>query len=97
MNSWYVKNLGDALWADEGLQAAKTLFEAAYDQAGHPADMALLMRHESDGRLHCELKLYFSPAAADVANQLDALPCARPNVLDLGLVSGSDTAMKTLF
>ena len=43
-----------------------------------PSEMAVFTRPESEGRLHCEVVAYFSPAAGEVAKAFDAIPCGRP-------------------
>ena len=56
--------------ADEQRLRLEELFLSAYVKAGSPQEMALFIRHESDGRLHCEVKVYFSPASIVVARQI---------------------------
>lgn len=95
MHNWFEKNLGDAMLADESMEHVKTLFLAEYAQAHHPADMAVFFRHESEGRLHCEAKIYFSPASAAVAEAVGAVPCAMPASDGLGLLAGSAESWTT--
>lgn len=83
--------------AGEALGDIEARFLAAYVKAGRPPGMALFSRHESEGRLHCEVALYFSPAAAAVAQQFDAHPCARPSPQGLGLLAGDDACWPALF
>jgi hypothetical protein len=97
MSSWYTKNLGDAMLAGEQLEQIKSRFLAACEQARAPKEMAVFFRHESEGQLHCEVKTYFSPAAAGVAVSLGAVPCTRPSRDSLGLLAGSDDAWSALF
>lgn len=92
---WHTKNLGDALLASEELARIKSLFLSTYPQPG--TDLAIFIRHESEGRLHCEAILYFPPAAAAIAKALNATPCAQPSLHDLGLLIGSDQARAILF
>ena len=66
MNTWFTKNLGDPMLAGESLDHLKTLFLSAQVKMNYPKDMALFIRHESEGHLHCEVKVYFSPASASV-------------------------------
>lgn len=94
--SWYCKNLGDALLAGAELDRVKTLFQQEYERAGQPAHMAIFIRHESEGQLHCAVKLYFSPAAADVARAVTANRCGFPAPQDLGLLAGPETAWSLL-
>ena len=58
MRDWFSKNLGDAMLAYELLHQFEELFSAAHASAGKPGDMAAFVRHESEGRLHCEVKVY---------------------------------------
>lgn len=88
MAGWQVINLGDALMAATDLADLQERFAHAYRQRGCPADMALYVRHVSDGRLHCEVLVYFSPAAAAVAEAAGAVPCAPPAAAGLGLLAG---------
>jgi len=89
MNAWFTVNLGDAMWAEESLDQIKALFQPAYENANRPQEMAVFFRHESEGRLHCEVKIYFSPAAVAVAKAVGATPCPKPSPDGLGLLAGS--------
>ena len=92
-----MKNLGDAMLAGVELDSVVAVFQAAFAQAGYPAEMAVFMRHESEGRLHCEVKTYFSPAAADVACAVEAEPCAKPSPIGLSLLAGAQNAIQSHF
>jgi len=85
---WYSKNLGDAMLAGESLARIETLFKAAYSKAGKPGDMALYIRHESEGRLHCDVIIYLSLPSVDVAQEIDAESCQKPSSYGLGLLLG---------
>ncbi|MCB1906328.1 MAG: hypothetical protein KDH15_03070 [Rhodocyclaceae bacterium] len=87
---WFVANLGDAMLAGTAIDAVRACF------AEHGSVSAVLMRHESDGRLHCELKLYFPPELAALACRLDARPCAPPSADGLGVLIGADEALARL-
>lgn len=90
MNPWFCTNLGDAMLAGEALGPIQELFWAEYQTAACPADMAIFQRHESEGRLHCELKLFFSPATAAVAQACAATACqARAGRLGLAGRTGT--------
>ena len=97
MSVWFTKNLGDAMLAEESLELIRTLFLSAYERAGNANEMALFFRHESEGRLHCEVKIYFTPASAVVAKAVDATPCNRPSPNGLGLLAGSEAVWSVLF
>lgn len=92
MNTWFTCNLGDAMLAGVELDHIKALFLSAYEKRNKPDDMAVFFRHESEGRLQCEVKVYFSPSAAAVAQEFDATHCQRPALQGLGLLAGSDKA-----
>ena len=97
MSVWFTRNLGDAMLAQEPLDRIHDLFLPAYEQADGSKEMAVFIRHESEGRLHCEVKVYFSPASVAVARAVDAEPCARPSPDGLGLLVGSEDSWSALF
>src|SRR5512134_300880 len=97
MSGWFSKRLGDALVAWEPLGQLEALFQSAYTQAGCPKEMALFIRQDSEGRLHCEVTVYFSPAAMEVAQAVEAQPCAKPSPESLSLVAGAEAAWSALF
>jgi hypothetical protein len=92
MRSWSCKNLGDGLMAWEPLREIEERFQSAFNEAGRPKDMALFMRHLSDGRLHCEVTVYFSPASVGLALELEAKPCDKPLPEGLSLLAGDEDA-----
>ncbi|MDD5395425.1 MAG: hypothetical protein PHE17_20570 [Thiothrix sp.] len=97
MGTWFTKNLGDATLAHPALEQLQGLFRETYGLDGYANDTAIFTRHESEGRLHCEVKAYFSPAAISIANAVGAAPCRKPIPTDLGLLMGSDAAWPALF
>ncbi len=97
MGVWYSKNLGDGMLAYEPLGQLEELLLSVYAQAGNPREMAAFVRHESEGRLHCEVKVYFSPASAVVAGEVEAEPCGRPSPEGLSLLAGSEDSWSALF
>jgi hypothetical protein len=88
MDQWYSRNLGDAMLAGQYLEGIEKQFKNAYLKAGQPADMALYVRHESEGRLHCEVVIYLSPASTEVAAEIGASSCSKPSFGDIGLLAG---------
>ena len=96
-NPWYAMSLGDGVTALEPLSDLESRFRAAFEQAGRPKDMAVFTRHESEGRLHCELMVYFSPAARAVAQALGAQPCGGPLPQGLSLLAGPVESWPLLF
>ena len=97
MSHWFAKRLGDALLAGESLSRIEERFRAEYERVGRPPDMAVFVRHESEGRLHCEVRAYFSPAAARVARAVDAAPCNPPVPEGLDLLEGAPESWRALF
>lgn len=89
MTGWHVMNLGDAMVAASDLAELQQRFDRIHRRHGRPSDMALYVQHVSDGRLHCEVLVYFTPAALPVAQELGAEPCAPPTMDNLGLPSGT--------
>lgn len=74
--------------AGHDLECIENQFKLAHLKAGQPAEMALYVRHESEGRLHCEVIIYLSPAAAEFASTIGASSCSKPSFGDLGLLAG---------
>jgi len=97
MSVWFTRNLGDAMLAGESLDPIKALFLSEYGKAKNSKEMAVFIRHESEGRLHCEVKIYFSPASASVAEAVGAIPCDKPSPDGLGLLAGSEESWSVLF
>ena len=96
-DTWYMLNLGDAMLAADSLEKIRLGFPSRGTRPVLAGEPAVFVRHESEGRLHCEVRVYFSPAAAALARAVGASPCARPAAADLGLLAGAETAWKTLF
>ncbi len=88
MQNWFYKNLGDAMLADDSLQQIKQLFLRTYPDPKQQSDKAILYCHLSEGRLHCEVMVYFSPGCSSMAQALAADPCHEPSNSDLSLLVG---------
>lgn len=97
MSSWFTSNLGDAMLAGQPLDHIKALFLSEYEGIDDSKEMAVFMRHESEGRLHCEVKIYFSPAAADLARAVGAIACRKPVSEGLSLLVGSNESWSVFF
>ena len=97
MSGWFSTSLGDAMLAGEALDRLESLFRAECATAGGSSEMAIFVRHESEGRLHCEVKAYFAPASVAVARAVDAEPCERPSPQGLSLLAGSEDVWAVLF
>ncbi len=97
MSVWFSCSLGDALLTGASLEHIKALFLSEYEQAERPETMAVFYRHESEGRLHCEVKVYFSPKTSVVAKAAKAVPCSKPSYDGLSLLAGPLEAWSILF
>ena len=95
--TWYSVGIGDGIMAAEPSEEILALFSQVFAAAGMPVEMAVFTRHESEGRLHCEVVAYFSPAALKIANAFDAEPCEKPVRAGLGLLAGDERAWSILF
>jgi hypothetical protein len=97
MDNWYSKQLGDGMMASLPSAEIEEIFLPLFESAGRPVNMAVFTRYDSEGRLHCEVTAYFSPAAMEVAKAFDAQPCAKPSRAELGLLLGDKQAWSALF
>ena len=97
MASWYSINLGDAIMAATPSAEIEESFLASFNAAGKPSNMAVFTRAESEGRLHCEVIAYFSPAAPKVASAFAAQPCEKPARAGLDLLAGDPHCWVVLF
>jgi hypothetical protein len=95
--TWYSSEIGDGIMAAGPAAEIETAFYRLFNSAGRPASMAVFSRLESEGRLHCEMVVYFSPAAAEIARQFEAEPCEKPARAGLGLLAGDKAAWGLLF
>ncbi len=89
MQSWFQKNLGDAMLADDSLQQIKHLFLQTYPNPSQRSDKGIFYCHLSEGRLHCEVMVYFSPTCNAIAHTLAAAPCKTPVNSGLSLLAGN--------
>jgi hypothetical protein len=97
MDIWYSKALGDGMTASVPSDEIEEAFLKLFNAAGKPLNMAVFTRLESEGRLHCEVMAYFSPAAKDIAEAFDAEPCEKPSRAGLGLLAGDEHSWPVLF
>lgn len=97
MSSWFAQNLGDGMLAMAPLQRIEERVLSLDESVRGQAELAVFVRHESEGHLHCEVTVYFSPAAAEVAQAFDARPCQRPSPGGLSLLAGAEAAWPALF
>lgn len=97
MAAWFAKNLGDAMLAWDSLDRIESLYTTLYGEADERQDIAVFIRHESKGRLHCEVMAFFTPDAFLLAATLDAAPCVRSSKHELSLHVGPEDSWQTLF
>ena len=97
MNNWYSVSLGDGIMAAMPCAEIEERFQRLFIAEGKPPSMAVFIRSESEGRLHCEVIAYFSPAAVDVAKAFDAQPCTKPARAGLSLLAGSEESWSVIF
>lgn len=97
MKSWHFLDLGDAIMAAQPSDKIREAFLPLFDAAKNPTDMAIFTRNDSESRLHCEVSVYFSPAATEVAKAFDAKPCERPLKNGLDLLAGDKNCWSILF
>jgi hypothetical protein len=94
---WYALNLGDAMLAGPELDRIINLFQTPSVGHQHSDNQALFIRHESEGRLHCDAVVYFPPSCSALAQQLGARVCTPPPRQDLGLLAGEENAWSVYF
>lgn len=97
MDHWYSVSLGDGIMAAIPSAQIEEHFQHLFTLAGKPQEMAVFVRSESEGRLHCEVIAYFSPAAFELAKSFDAQPCTKPARTGLGLLAGDEGSWSALF
>lgn len=97
MSIWYSLSLGDGITATMPTAEIEEKFQKSFIASGKPPEMAVFTRPESEGRLHCEVVAYFSPAASAIAKVFDAEPCEKPARTGLGLLAGDERAWSVLF
>lgn len=97
MDTWFYKNLGDAMLAYLELEHIQAVCTAAFKKANESDEVAAFSRHDSEGRLQCELKVFFTPALADIAKTLGATPCEQPSRNGMSLIVGSPAAWSLFF
>ena len=95
--TWYSLSLGDGITAAGPSEQIRSLFQPLFEAAGAPAQMAVFNLIDSEGRLHCEVTAFFSPACSEVARRLGARPCSQPSRTGLALLAGDERAWVVLF
>lgn len=97
VDTWYTKGLGDGMTESMSSDEIKESFLRFFPDRELPPELAVFTRLESEGRLHCEVMAYFSPAAKDVAKAFEAQPCERPSRMGLALLVGDEHSWSMLF
>jgi len=97
MATWYSMSLGDGMTSGAPAAEIEEALRRLFTAAGRSPDQAVFTRPESEGRLHCEVIAYFSPAAEDVAKIFDTEPCEKPERAGLGLLVGDEHSWSVLF
>jgi hypothetical protein len=97
MGTWFSMSLGDGMVAVLPSAEIEERFLPLFTAAGKPPEMAVFTRPESEGRLHCEVIAYFSPAAIVVAKASQAEPCEKPARAGLSLLAGDERSWSVLF
>ena len=96
-SKWTALVLGDAQTSFLDCRDIAETGEEFFEAAGRPPAMAVFARNDSEGRLHCEVTVYFSPAAHDLAKRYQAKACERPAPGALDLLAGDPACWETLF
>ena len=93
-SGWHCKDLGDALMAHLELDEIGTAARAAQAEQLEAGDLAVFTHHSSEGRMHCAVTAYFSPAASALARKFGAVACSRPQRNELALLCGDADAWR---
>jgi hypothetical protein len=97
MTRWYSLSLGDGITSGTISSEIEEVFARSFPATLRSPEMAVFTRPESEGRLHCEVIAYFSPAVFEVAQVFDAEPCEKPARSGLALLAGDDASWSVLF
>jgi len=97
MDNWFSLSFGDGITSSMLSDEVEKKFLEVFNATRQPRNMAIFTRGESEGRLHCEVIAYFSPAAQEVAQAFEAQPCEKPVRSGLTLLAGSGEAWSVLF
>jgi len=97
MTHWWCKRLGDAITAEPACEAMRMAFAKAHAAAGYSSGMAMFRRSELAGGVQCEVSVYFSPEAGELARRFAAMPCNPPAPGTLELLAGLPACWARLF
>lgn len=96
-DTWYSVTLGDGMWAPIVSAQIGEAFDPLFAESDKPIDMAVFTRSVSEGKLHCEVIAYFSPATGRIAKDFDAQPCNMPTRNGLSLLAGDPHCWSVFF
>lgn len=97
MLNWFKLNIGDAILASDKLAQIEELILLKHQNSESDTEVVAYTRHESDGYLHCQVKVYFSPKASLIAKEFNATPCAKPSPNELSLLVGDEGSWSLFF
>lgn len=82
-----------------GIAAAEIeqAFGGLFPPGERSPEKAVFTRPESEGRLHCDVIAYFSPASENLASRFDAQPCEKPARAGMTLLAGDESSWSVLF
>ncbi len=96
-DTWYCCNLGDAMLAAPALDGIEAQVLTALANDVNADGCAVYYRHESEGRLHCDLVVYFSPQAGRMPIEVKLRACAKPDKQGLSLLVGEASSWAIFF
>jgi hypothetical protein len=96
-SKWFSLAAGDGVLSMSVCGQIEARFAPIYDTACRPAEMAVFKRHDFETSMHCEVRVYFSPAVESLARAFGAKPCAKPPRAGLELVAGESGCWQVLF
>ena len=79
MQTWHQLNLGDAMLADSALLAVMAALRESTGPSPLGTAPLAYTSHESEGRLHCELLVYFPPTSTELARRCGGTACPAPS------------------
>jgi len=88
MSTWFKLELGDAVMAAPVLEALKEQHATMYGTLAAESP-PVFVRYDASGGLHCEVTVYFSPAAESLASLNHAQVCVAPALTGVSLLAGS--------
>jgi hypothetical protein len=96
VSTWFSKEMGNAMYAEAPQYDIQKAFLPLFVAAGQPDDMAVFSVF--DVHSSC-VTLYFSPAAATLAQMFGAVACDAPSPYsrDFGMLVGEHGAWEALF